>query len=78
MLRSMKETAAAEEAPIKSLDEKIRELSDWRSALAAAPSAAPATYGANSRLPTKVKRRSGPLQSPPRPSEEANANPAGD
>jgi hypothetical protein len=28
MLRSMKETAAAQEAQIKSLDEKIREVSD--------------------------------------------------
>jgi hypothetical protein len=46
MLRSMKETAAAQQAQIKSLDDKIRELSDRQSALAAASAPVPATYGA--------------------------------
>jgi hypothetical protein len=45
MLRSMKETAAAQQAQIKSLDDKIRELSDRQSALAAASAPVPATYG---------------------------------
>jgi hypothetical protein len=46
VLRSMKETAAAQEAQIKSLDDKIRELSDRQNALAAAPPPAPATDAA--------------------------------
>ena len=46
LLRSMKETAAAQQAQIKSLDDKIRELSDRQSALAAASAPVPATYGA--------------------------------
>jgi hypothetical protein len=46
VLRSMKETAATQEAQIKSLDDKIRELSDRQNALAAAPPPAPATDAA--------------------------------
>ena len=46
VLRSMKETAAAQAAQIKSLDDKIRELSDRPNALAAAPPPAPATDAA--------------------------------
>jgi hypothetical protein len=46
VLRSMKETAAAQAAQIKSLDDKIRELSDRQNALAAAPPPVPATDAA--------------------------------
>jgi hypothetical protein len=46
VLRSMKETAATQEAQIKSLDDKISELSDRQNALAAAPPPAPATDAA--------------------------------
>jgi hypothetical protein len=46
VLQSMKETAAAQEVQIKSVNDKIRELSDRQNALAAAPPPAPATDGA--------------------------------
>jgi len=65
MLRSMKVTAAAQEAQIKSPDEKIREVSDRQIALAAAPSAAPATYGAAQQTTNEGEA---PIRPPPKPS----------
>jgi hypothetical protein len=65
ILRSMKETAAAQEAQIKSPDKKIREVSDRQSALGAAPSAAPATYGAAQQA---INEGEAPIQPSPKPS----------
>jgi hypothetical protein len=59
VLRSMKETAAAQEAQIKSLDEKVRERSDRRNELAA-----PATDGAAQKAGSEAEA---PLQPSPKP-----------
>jgi hypothetical protein len=65
VLRSMKETAAAQEAQVKSLDDKIRELSDRQNGLAAAPAPAPATDGASPKPATEAET---PIQPSPKPS----------
>ena len=65
VLRSMKETAAAQEAQIKSLDDKIRELSDRQNALAAAQAPVPATEGASPKAATEAEA---PIQHSPKPS----------
>jgi hypothetical protein len=65
VLRSMKETAAAQEAQIKSLDDKIRELSDRQNALATAPPPAAATDGAAQQATSETEA---PIQRSPKPS----------
>jgi hypothetical protein len=65
VLRSMKETAAAQEAQIKSLDDKIRELSDRQNALATAPPPAAATDGAAQQASSETEA---PIQRSPKPS----------
>jgi uncharacterized coiled-coil protein SlyX len=65
MLRSMKETAAAQQAQIKSLDDKIRELTDRQSALAAASAPVPATHGAAQPAASETEA---PIQPSPKPS----------
>ena len=64
VLRSMKETAAAQETQIKSLDDKIRELSDRQNALATAPPSA-ATDGAAQQATSETEA---PIQRSPKPS----------
>jgi hypothetical protein len=65
VLRSMKETAAAQEAQIKSLDDKIRELSDRQNALATAPPPAAATDCAAQQATSETEA---PIQRSPKPS----------
>ena len=63
--RSMKETAAAQEVQIKSLEDRIRELNDRQNALAAAPPLAPATDGAAQQATSEAEA---PIQRSPKPS----------
>jgi hypothetical protein len=65
VLRSMKESAAAQEAQIKSLDDRIRELSDRQNALAAAQAPVPATEGES---PKAAAEAEAPIQRSPKPS----------
>ena len=65
VLRSMKESAAAQEAQIKSLDDRIRELSDRQNALAAAQAPVPATEDAS---PKAAAEAEAPIQRSPKPS----------
>jgi len=70
VLRSMKETAAAQEAQIKSLDDKIRELTARQNALAAAPPPAPATDAAAQNAASAAEA---PLQPSPKPASPKRA-----
>jgi Na+(H+)/acetate symporter ActP len=70
VLRSMKETAAAQEAQIKSLDDKVRELSDRQNELAA-PLPAPATDGAAQKAASEAEA---PIQPSPKPASPKRAS----
>ncbi|HEY1437475.1 MAG TPA: hypothetical protein VGG82_08235 [Casimicrobiaceae bacterium] len=79
VLRSMKETAAAQEAQIKSLDDRIRELTDRQNALAAAQAPVPATDGASPQTATEAEaqiQRSPKPSSPKRGSKRKPSHPA--
>ena len=69
VLRSMKETAAAQEAQIKSLNDKVRELSDRQNELAA-PLPAPATDGAAQKAASEAEA---PIQPSPKPASPKRA-----
>lgn len=71
VLRSMKETADAQQAQIKSLDDKIRELSDRQNELAAAPLPAPATDGAAQEAASEAET---PIQRSPKPASPKRAS----
>ena len=70
VLRSMKETAAAQEAQIKSLDDKVRELSDRQNELAA-PLPAPATDDAAQKAASEAEA---PIQGSPKPASPKRAS----
>ena len=79
VLRSMKETAAAQEAQIKSLDDKIGELSDRQNALAAAQAPVPAPDGASPKAAAEAEapiQRSLKPSSPKRGSKRKPSHPA--
>jgi len=69
VLRSMKETAAAQEAQIKSLDDKVRELGARQNELAA-PLPAPATDGAAQKAASEAEA---PIQPSPKPASPKRA-----
>ncbi len=70
VLRSMKESAAAQEAQIKSLDDKVRELGARQNELAA-PLPAPATDGAAQRAASEAEA---PIQRSPKPGSTKRAS----
>jgi len=79
VLRSMKETAAAQEAQIKSLDDRIRELGDRQTALAAAQAPVPAPDAASQKAATEAEaaiQRSPKSSSPKRGSKRKPSHPA--
>jgi hypothetical protein len=74
VLRSMQETAAAQAAQIKSLDDKIRELSDRQNALATAPPPAPATDAAAQKAAGEAEA---PVQDLPKSTSSTSSKRAG-
>jgi hypothetical protein len=71
VLRSMKETAAVQAAQIKSLDDKVRELSDRQNVLATAPPPAPTTDAAAQKATDEAEA---PIQRSPKPASSKRAS----